>query len=254
MIRVENLFCGYEREVVKNINLEIEKGEVLVIIGRNGCGKTTLLKTIGQLLPRIQGTIYIDDRDASELPRKEIAKKIGFFLQSRDTPHIMAQTLVEHGRFPYLGFARKLTGEDKAVVEESMKMTDCYGSKDRNLIQMSGGERQKVYLAQTIAQKTDYIFFDEPTTYLDIHIQLEIIKTIKQLKEFGKGIVVVMHDIAQAFEIADKVCILGDGEIKYYGDSSGKQLCHVIKEEFQVNIDLLKRSDGKQIMYFYREE
>lgn len=217
MIRLINVTAGYDKvEIIKNIDLFFEEGTITTIIGKNGCGKTTLLKTASNLLKPFSGQITIKGKNISHIPNKELAKKLSFLPQLRSVPNITVYNLVMHGRYPYLGFTRTPQKRDRQIVEEAIESMNLDGYIHKNIQELSGGQRQKVYLAMTLAQNTDIIFLDEPTTYLDINHQLEILEIIKKLKYMGKTIVMVLHDLNNALSYSDKICLMENGRIAIY--------------------------------------
>ena len=180
MIKLHNITAGYNRvEIIKNINMDFEEGSITSIIGKNGCGKTTLLRTASNLLKPFRGEITIGGQDISRIPNKELAKKVSFLPQLRTVPNITVHNLVMHGRYPYLGFSRTPQKRDKEIVKKAIEHMELDNLINKNVHELSGGQRQKVYLAMILAQDTDIIFLDEPTTYLDINHQLEILEVIK---------------------------------------------------------------------------
>lgn len=214
MIRLENVTAGYEKTaVVKDINIEFEEGTITSIIGKNGCGKTTLLRTAANVLKPFSGKVSIHGEDVSEIPPKELAKKVSFLPQIRTVPNITVFNLVLHGRYPYLGFSRTLQKKDKEIVNEAIFTMGLCDIAYRNVLGLSGGQRQKVYLAMVLAQDTDIVFLDEPTTYLDINHQLEILEMIRKLKDMGKTVVMVLHDLNSALTYSGKVCLMHEGKI-----------------------------------------
>jgi ABC-type cobalamin/Fe3+-siderophores transport system ATPase subunit len=220
MIELINVSSGYNKiEIIKNINIAIEEGSINAIIGKNGCGKTTLLRTASNLLKPLRGEIKIGGKDITGFTNKELAKKISFLPQLRSVPDITVYNLVMHGRYPYLGFSRTPQRQDKKIVEKAIKNMNLEKYINKNVKELSGGERQKVYLAMVLAQNTDIIFLDEPTTYLDINHQLEILEIIKKLKQMGKTIVMVLHDLGNALSYSDKICLMEKGEIAIYDTS-----------------------------------
>lgn len=213
MIRLENICAGYNGvEVIKDIDIQVEEGCITCIIGKNGCGKTTLLKTAANLLKPYRGKVTIGDKDISEFKGKELARKISFLPQIRTVPDISVSGLVMHGRFPYLGFSRTPQKQDKEIVMRSIELMGLTQYTDRNVSELSGGMRQKAYIAMVLAQDTDIIFLDEPATYLDINHQLETLEIIKSLKEMGKTIVMVLHDLGSALSYSDKICLMDEGK------------------------------------------
>ena len=217
MIKLNNIAAGYNKvEIIKNISIDFEEGSITSIIGKNGCGKTTLLKTASNLLKPFRGQITLKGMDISSVPNKELAKKVSFLPQLRAVPNITVYNLVMHGRYPYLGFSRTPQRLDKEIVENAIENMRLEKYIDKNVQNLSGGQRQKVYLAMVLAQDTDIIFLDEPTTYLDINHQLEILETIKKLKQMGKTIVMVLHDLSNALSYSDRICLMENGEITIY--------------------------------------
>ncbi|NLJ88783.1 MAG: ABC transporter ATP-binding protein [Epulopiscium sp.] len=214
MIKLKNITAGYNKvEVIKNINIEFEEGSITSIIGKNGCGKTTLLKTSANLLKPFKGEIRLGDKDIFSIPKKELAKKLSFLPQLRAVPNITVYNLVMHGRYPYLGFSRTPQKKDKELVQKAIEDMGLNQYINKNIYELSGGQRQKVYIAMLLAQDTDIIFLDEPTTYLDINQQLEILEIIKRLKEMAKTIIMVVHDLNNALSYSDKICLMDRGEI-----------------------------------------
>jgi ABC-type cobalamin/Fe3+-siderophores transport system ATPase subunit len=214
MIKLKNITAGYNKvEVIKNINIEFEEGSITSIIGKNGCGKTTLLKTSANLLKPFKGEIRLGDKDIFSIPKRELAKKLSFLPQLRAVPNITVYNLVMHGRYPYLGFSRTPQKKDKELVQKAIEDMGLNQYINKNIYELSGGQRQKVYIAMLLAQDTDIIFLDEPTTYLDINQQLEILEIIKRLKEMAKTIIMVVHDLNNALSYSDKICLMDRGEI-----------------------------------------
>ena len=165
MIELRHLQTGFEGRVLsKNIDLRLEKGKMLTLIGPNGCGKTTLLRTLSGALPPLGGEVLLEGRPLHSYRRKELARKAAYLPQVREVPEITAEALVSHGRFPHLGFSRKMTARDRAAVEEAIALTGIEPLRHKNLKALSGGERQRVYLAMAIAQETDLVLLDEPGT------------------------------------------------------------------------------------------
>ncbi|WP_019229425.1 ABC transporter ATP-binding protein [Sedimentibacter sp. B4] len=218
MISLKNVTAGYNgREIIKNIDISFEEGTITTIIGKNGCGKTTLLKTSSNLLKTMSGEVIIDvngkNLDLSTMKSQDIARYISYLPQNKEVPNITVYGLVMHGRFPYLNFSRIPQKSDKKIVEESIELMGLEQFKNCNLQELSGGQRQKSFIAMVLAQNTDIIFLDEPTTYLDINHQLEIIQTVKNLKKLGKTVVMVLHDLNLAFSCSDKICLMDNGHI-----------------------------------------
>ena len=185
MLEVKNLSVGYPgRTVLEDVSLAVRPGRVLVLLGPNGCGKSTLLRTLPGLLPPLGGEILLDGRSLGNYSPREAARKIAYLPQSWAVPSITARRMVLHGRFPYLSYPRRYRREDHEAVGRALAAADALDLVDRPLPELSGGQRQKVYLALALAQETETILMDEPTTYLDIRNQLE---TLALLRRLGEG-------------------------------------------------------------------
>jgi len=214
MINAKNIYFAYEDvNILHNISHKFEKGRIYAIIGPNGSGKTTFLKLLGRLREPAKGKITLDEKPYGEYSRKDFAKCVATLPQSRITPQIAARELTEHGRYPYLDASRRLKDEDKIIVEEALRSTGILHLASRKLTDLSGGERQKVYLSMLYAQKTDYVLLDEPTTYLDISSQFCVMEELVKMKNEGKCVIAVLHDITLALKYADEVILMDKGSI-----------------------------------------
>ncbi|MGN1189809.1 MAG: ABC transporter ATP-binding protein [Candidatus Ornithospirochaeta sp.] len=207
-----DISAGYDKKpVLENVSFSAEKGSVTAILGPNGSGKSTLLKVISKIITPYKGEIVLDGEDLFSLSRVENAKKVAYLPQSRNTSDIKVSSLVLHGRFPYKGYPRRYTKEDYKKVDEALEKMGLQDKKDTVVSSLSGGERQKVYIAMCLVQETDVILFDEPTTFLDISRQFKVLSEAKELAREGKCVIVVLHDIIQALETADKIVVMKDG-------------------------------------------
>jgi len=253
MIKLDNISAGYNKvEIIKNINLNFKEGSITSIIGQNGCGKTTLLKTASNILKPYGGSITISGKDIKSFHNKELAKKVSFLPQIRTVPNITVYQLVMHGRYPYLGFSRTPQKEDKEIVEKAIDNMGLNNYIHKNLQELSGGQRQKVYIAMVLAQDTDIIFLDEPTTYLDINHQLEILEIVKELKKMGKTIIMVLHDLNNALTYSDYLCLMENGEIVIYDTPQGLYESKEIDRIFKVNSQQVQvGEEGKNQYVFY---
>ena len=218
MIELKNLRAGYPgRPVLEGISLDFRPGEVLAVIGPNGCGKSTLLRTANGLLPKVGGEVLVDGVPLERLSAKEIAQKVAYLPQSRTTPNITAGRMVLHGRFPYLSYPRRYRREDHEMVKRALAWVGASGLASRPLAELSGGQRQKVYLAMALAQDTETILMDEPTTYLDVGCQLEVMALARRLAEEGRAVVMVLHDLCLAMRWAHRVALLSGGRLRQVG-------------------------------------
>lgn len=214
MFELQHVAVGYDaKPVLQDVSFTAQDGQITALVGTNGCGKTTLLKAIARQLPLQQGQILLQGRSIQSFDRKEFARAAAFMPQVRNIPEITVRGLVSHGRFPYLGLSRQMTTKDRAAVEKAMQVTGVARWADRDLRELSGGERQRVYLAMALAQGGDTILLDEPTTYLDVAAQFELLELLQGLAGQGKAVLLVLHDLAQALQYSDRVAVLAQGKL-----------------------------------------
>jgi ABC-type cobalamin/Fe3+-siderophores transport system ATPase subunit len=252
MIKLNNITSGYNKvKIIKNINIAFEEGSITSIVGKNGCGKTTLLKTAANLLKPFSGEITIMSEDISSIPNKELAKKVSFLPQLRTVPNITVYNLVMHGRYPYLGFSRTPQKKDKEIVEKAIENMHLKDYTNKNILELSGGQRQKVYIAMVLAQDTDIVFLDEPTTYLDINHQLEILEMVKKLKKMGKAVVMVLHDLSSALSYSDKICLMEKGQIAIYDTPQVVFNSKEIDRIFKVSSEQVRVENEALIQYVF---
>ena len=218
MLELRDVTAGYGgTPVLRNVTFSVPAGSLTALIGPNGCGKTTLLRAAARQLPLLAGEILLDGRPVSSYGRTEFARKAAFMPQVRSVPAITAGALVAHGRFPHLGFSRRLRPEDRAAVQAAMEATGVADWANRDLRALSGGERQRVYLAMALAQDTDLILLDEPTTYLDPGRQFELLDLIASLPGRGKTVVMVLHDLSHALRYSTQLLLLEQGRLVQRG-------------------------------------
>ncbi len=248
MIKLNNLTVGYgDKAVLEKISLSLSNGELTTLLGANGCGKSTLIKTVLGLIEPLGGEIYIDGENLKSIGIRERAKKTAYLSQSRNTPEIRAERMVLHGRFPYLDYPRRYTKKDREIAENAMKAAGAYELRGRSVSSLSGGERQRVYLAMALAQTTENLLMDEPLTYLDVKYQLEMIKLAKKLADEGKCVLAVLHDISLALRFSDRVIIFSNGSVVFDGKPTDVN-ADVIKEVFGVR--LIKTEADGETYYF----
>jgi iron complex transport system ATP-binding protein len=219
MIRVENLSKKYyEHEVVKNVNLIIEKGKLTSIIGPNGAGKSTLLGMMSRLLDNNSGVVYINDISINNWKENDLAKTLAILKQDNNVGmRITVEELVAFGRFPYSG--GRLTREDKAIIDNAITYMGLNNIRSKYLNELSGGQRQRAFIAMIIAQDTEYILFDEPLNSLDIKHAKELMTIIRNLVDnLGKTVVMVLHDINFASCYSDIIVAMQDGKILKIGN------------------------------------
>lgn len=218
MLELRNLTVGYAGEpVLRDFSLALPDGGFTALIGPNGCGKSTLLRTACGLLQPSEGQVLLDGEPLPNLAHKAVARKLAFLPQSRPVPDLTARRLVLHGRFPYLGYPRRYSKADYAAADAALAAVGAQALAERDLQALSGGERQKVFLAMALAQDAPTILLDEPTTYLDIDRQFEVMRLLAELRAQGKTVVAVLHDLSLAFHFADRVVLLRAGAIEADG-------------------------------------
>ncbi|GIN63277.1 ABC transporter ATP-binding protein [Robertmurraya siralis] len=241
--RLEELTAGYERNIIfKNLNASIEYGKITTIIGPNGCGKSTLLKTMGRILKKEKGHVYLQEQDMQALSTKEIAKRLAVLSQSPQAPpQLTVRELVSYGRYPHRKNVNRLSKQDRDMIDWAMAVTQTAEFEARELAQLSGGQRQRVWLAMALAQKTEILLLDEPTTYLDMAHQIEVLKIVKKLnEEHGCTIVMVLHDINQASRFSDTIIAMRNGEVLATGAPKQIMTPPVLKSVFQINATIIE--------------
>lgn len=218
MLKLIQVSSGYgKKQVLKQVSASFEKGKITSIIGPNGCGKSTLLKTALGILPLIQGNVTVQGADIPRMPTGEIAKKFAYLAQRKAIPDMTVAQLVLHGRFPHLSYPRRYSQADREIAHRAMERMRIAHLAEEKLASLSGGIRQNVYIAMALAQDTEFILLDEPTTYLDIGNRFQLMDILKELAFSGKGVVAVLHDLTLAMEYSDAVVVMQDGKAVMQG-------------------------------------
>jgi len=219
-LAVEAATIGYdERVVVHDMTLEIPQGAITTIVGANACGKSTLLRAMARLLKTTSGTVLLDGRPIGDLPSREVATVLGLLPQTPVSPEgIAVADLVGRGRYPHQGWFRRWTHDDDVAVEEALAATDTLDLADRSIDELSGGQRQRVWIAMALAQQTDVLLLDEPTTFLDVAHQVEVLDLLTDLnRRRGTTIVMVLHDLNLAARYADHLVAIRSGRLYSQG-------------------------------------
>lgn len=240
-ISASKLLVKYgEKTVLKHVSLEVRQGEIVTLVGPNGSGKSTLIKALCRTLPVDSGHVYLGGRPIRQISNQEVAKKLAVLPQIKDVANdVKVEALVSYGRFPHLGFAKSLRLEDKEIIRWAMDKTGVIPFKDRPVISLSGGERQRAWIAMALAQKTDVLVLDEPTTYLDISFQLEVLELIKELNDqLGISIIMVLHDLNQAIRYSDRIYVLQEGAIVAQGDPAEILDTDLLKDVFNIEANI----------------
>lgn len=253
MIEVKNVSAGYEgKSVVSDANVIFEEGKITVLVGPNGCGKSTLLKSVVGIVPYTAGDILIKGISTKKMSAKQMAQKIAYLAQNKKAPDISVMKMVLHGRFAYLGYPRKYSAKDIEIAQRAIKWADLEEKSEMLVSKLSGGMQQKVYLAMALAQDTDAILLDEPTTYLDVSHQFRLMDMVKKLAAEGKMVVMVLHDLTQAMEIADKIIVMKEGKIISQGTVEEIYKDHSLEAAFDVKIEKLQTKEGKCVWHYSR--
>ena len=247
MIQLQNISAGYGGPlVVQDVSLDLKAGEVLVLLGPNGCGKSTLLKVIAGLQPPAGGQVLVDGQPAASLTRRQLAQKVTYLPQSRTVPNITAYRMVLHGRFPYLSYPRRYRPEDHAAARRALEEVEAAQLAPLPVPTLSGGQRQKVYLAMALAQDTPVILLDEPTAYLDVAAQLEVTALARRLAGQGRAVALVLHDLPLALGGADRVALLEGGELAGLGRPEELFASGALDRVFGVSVRRVKTPEGWQ--------
>lgn len=240
-IRAEHITIAYDdKTVIQNLSTKITDGKITTIIGANGCGKSTLLKALTRIQAVKAGQILIDGRAITDLPTKEIAKQIALLPQVLEaTEDITVYELVSYGRFPHQSYFGQLSDIDKAKIKRAMEMTKITNLANKKIDALSGGQRQRVWIAMALAQDTDTIFLDEPTTYLDMNHQLEILELLKKLnQETKKTIIMVLHDLNLSARFSDGLIAMKNGAICYHGQVEEVMTTDILRDIFSIEAQI----------------
>ena len=242
MIKTNNLkLCYDEKIILDDINIEIEKGKITALIGPNGCGKSTLIKSIAKILTPKSGEVLMGDKNLLKMPPKELAKELAMLPQSSSAPEdLTVYDLVKQVRYPYHNLLSFWGKKDEEIVMESIGKMGLIEEKDRTLENLSGGQRQRAWIALSLCQDTEVILLDEPTNHLDIKYQLEILNILKELnRKENRTIVMVIHDINHALRYADNIIALKDGNIFAQGSKDKIINEDLIKNVFDIKCRII---------------
>lgn len=242
-MHVENLTLAYDAAapVVDDLTLEVPAGQLTAVVGPNGSGKSTLLRGMSRLLVPRSGQVLLDGKDIHQLPARELARRLGVLPQGPVTPEgITAAELVSRGRHPHRGLFGRLTAEDDAAIEEALRAVELTELRDRPVDQLSGGQRQRVWIAMALAQETDILLLDEPTTFLDLTHQFEVLDLLVDLnRSDDRTIVLVLHDLNQACRFGDHLIAMKDGAIVAEGNPSDVITEAVVQDVFGLAVKVV---------------
>lgn len=222
-----------ERTISQGLSLAVPDGSFAVIVGSNACGKSTLLRALSRLLAPAIGRVILDGRHIAQWPAKEVARRLGLLPQSAIAPEgITVADLVARGRYPHQSFLKQWTDADEQAVAEAMQATDVMALSDRLLDELSGGQRQRVWIAMVLAQQTPILLLDEPTTFLDIAHQIELLELLADLNRAGRTVIAVLHDLNHACRYASHLIAMRDGRIAAQGKPAAIFTEQLVEEVF----------------------
>lgn len=248
MLRTENLFLSYgEKPAVQDVSLEIPEGGITCLIGPNGSGKSTLLKSFAGLLSPLSGQAFLDGRPVTDWNRRKLALRLAMLPQKPIVPDgIRVRDLVALGRFPHRKWWQGNCASDDDATAEAMAMTGVLELAERPVQSLSGGQQQRAWIAMALAQGTDILLLDEPTTFLDWGYQLEVLELLSSLnRRYGMSVVMSLHDLNQAAQFADRIAILADGQLQAIGSPQQVITETLIDAVFRVRTTVTVGSDGR---------
>ena len=242
-IRAEAIQVAYDKDIIiDNLSLEIPHEKITTIIGANGCGKSTLLKAFTRIQAIQKGQILLDGQTINQLPTKKVAKKLALLPQVLEaTEGISVYELISYGRFPHQKYLGNLSQYDRDKIHWAMEVTKVAKFAKLDVDSLSGGQRQRVWIAMALAQDTDTIFLDEPTTYLDMNHQLEVLELLQSLNQkMQKTIIMVLHDLNLSARFSDHLIAMKNGAVKYQGEVKEIMTTPVLRDIFHIDAQIIE--------------
>jgi len=241
-VAAENLRVAYgETTILPDLSLDLQPGQITAIVGPNGSGKSTALRTLARLQKPNSGAVYVNGRDIANLPTKEIARQMAILPQSPDVPSgVTVWDLAGYGRYPYQGLLGSFSRTDIEAIDWALDVTGLTTFKDRPVDTLSGGERQRAWIAMALAQQTDILLLDEPTTFLDIRYQIDILSLVRTLnREQGITVGWVLHDLNQAAAYSDHIFMLHSGQMYAQGSPTAVMTSAMIRDVFGIDVNVI---------------
>lgn len=241
LLHAENLALAYDnKQIIADLHLTIPAGKITALVGPNGCGKSTLLRGLARLLTPKRGHVYLDGKAIHAMPSKTLAKELGILPQSPSAPEgLTVRELVAQGRYPHQSWFQQWSKKDEEITQQALSTTNMVDLADRPLDTLSGGQRQRAWIAMTLAQETAILLLDEPTTFLDLAYQIEVLDLLHDLNQAGRTIVMVLHDLNQACRYAHNLVAMRDGSIWGQGDPATVMTKRMVAEVFRLNARII---------------
>lgn len=235
-LHAENLALAYDNNlIISELNLTIPAGKITALVGPNGCGKSTLLRGLARLLSPKRGHVYLDGKAIHSISTKELATQIGILPQSPVAPEgLTVHELVAQGRYPHQSWFQQWSKTDEAITQQAMEITNIVKFADRPLDTLSGGQRQRAWIAMALAQETEILLLDEPTTFLDLSYQIEVLDLLHELNETGRTIIMVLHDLNQACRYAHNLVAMREGKICVQGEPQAVMTEAMVADVFRL--------------------
>ncbi|MBN3193106.1 Fe(3+) dicitrate ABC transporter ATP-binding protein FecE [Pectobacterium versatile] len=239
-LTTQNLTAGYgDKRILDGLSLSLPAGKITALLGPNGCGKSTLLKCFAKLLTPESGTIQLNGKSLSMFSARQLSRHLALLPQQHLTPEgITVRDMVAYGRSPWLSLWGRLSPDDRQRVQLAMEKTHIVDLADKRLTDLSGGQRQRAFLAMLLAQDTPVVLLDEPTTYLDINHQVELMKLLRELNQAGKTVVTVLHDLNQASRYCDHLVMLADGRVMAQGSPHEVMKPELLQRVFSIDAEI----------------
>lgn len=242
-LTTRKLTLAYDSKIIiDTLDLAIPCGKITILVGPNGCGKSTLLKGLGRLLKPKHGVVYLDSTSIFRLPTKTVAKRMGLLPQGPSAPEgLTVRSLIAQGRYPHQSWLQQWSLEDEQQVEAAIAITELQDLSERPVDSLSGGQRQRAWIAMTLAQNTQILLLDEPTTFLDLAHQIEVLDLLHELNQReGRTIVIVLHELNQACRYADHLIAIKAGQIFAQGDPHTVMTAALVKEVFGLDCQIIE--------------
>ncbi|WP_163557068.1 ABC transporter ATP-binding protein [Halomonas sp. NO4] len=242
-LRGENLCVGYEgRRVLDNVDFQVIEGRLTILLGPNGSGKSTLLKTLARTLGPERGQVLLDGKDIHRTPTRDVARKLGILPQSPTSPEgLTVRELVGMGRFPHQRLWQQWSRDDERAVDDAMAIARVTEFAARPVDALSGGQRQRCWIAMVLAQETELVLLDEPTTFLDLKVQVDLLELLVRLAhEQGRTLLVVLHDLNLAAAYADELVMMRQGRVKHSGSPEAVFTAAHLKQVFDLDANVIR--------------